>query len=219
MRSLYFNAVPAEKVLQFYAVDDAVAKLAGDGVFVVDANLAQDKANGFLLTTVNDQVTINPVGTAYHRTVISFTWTKAGLTDQDLYGTTHYKAYVRVYVPAGGVLYTRSGWNGPYDRGVTSGRAYWGGYFLLNYPLTGSITLTWSDVGTAHEDRYGWHYIYTMQHQAGALEVMNLQVTLPSCAVIIHSSAGVVTDSKRQVHLAQILSQDTEASIDYTCSG
>ena len=165
---IYFNAVPAEQVLQFYAVDDAVAKLQGDGIFVVGANLAQDKANGFLATAVSDQVTINQVGTAYHRTVISFTWTKAGLTDQDFYGTTHYKAYVRVYVPAGGVLYTRSGWNGPYDRGVTSGRAYWGGYFLLNYPLAGSITLTWSDAGTVLKDGYGWHYIYTMQHQAGA---------------------------------------------------
>ncbi len=216
---LYFNAVPAEKVLQFYAVDDAVAKLAGDGIFVVDANLAQDKANRFLLTTVNDQVAINPQGTAYHRTVISFTWTKAGLTDQDFHGTTHYKSYVRVYVPAGGVLYTRNGWNGPYDRGITSGRAYWGGYFLLNYPLAGSITLTWSDSATALKDGHGWHYVYSMQHQAGALEAMNLQVTLPSCAAIYHVSAGVTVDSKRQAHMAQVLSRDTAANVDYTCSG
>jgi hypothetical protein len=214
---IYFNAAPAEKVLQFYAVDDAVAKLAGDGVFVVDANLAQDKANRFLLTTVNDQVTINPEGTAFHRTVIGFTWTKAGLTDQDFHGTTHYKAYVRVYIPAGGVLYTRSGWNGPYDRGITSGRAYWGGYFLLNYPLTGSITLTWSDAGTVLQDGHGWHYVYSMQRQAGAQEAMNVQVTLPSCASIYHASAGVVTENKQQVHLAQILNQDTTTSIDYTC--
>ena len=216
---IYFNAVPAEKVLQYYAVDDAVAKLPGDGIFVVDANLAQDKANGFLLTTVNDQVSINPAGTAYHRTVISFTWTKAGLTGQDFLGTTHYKAYVRVYVPAGGVLYTRSGWNGPYDRGVSSGRTFWGGYFSLNYPLAGSIMLTWSVAGGAHQDGHGWHYVYSMQHQAGALEAMNLQVTLPSCASIYHTSAGVTLDSRHQAHQAQVLSWDTTASIDYTCSG
>jgi len=215
---VYFNAVPAEKVLQFYAIDDTVTKLPGDGIFVVDANLAQDKANRFLLTTVNDQVTIDPAGSAYHRTVISFTWTKAGLTDQDFHGTTHYKAYVRVYVPAGGVLYTRGGWNGPYDGGVTSGRAYWGGYFLLNYPLTGSITLTWSDAGTVLKDGHGWHFVYSMQHQAGALEAMNVQVTLPSCASIYHASAGVKVDSRQQAHLAQALSRDTDVNIDYTCA-
>lgn len=216
---IYFNAVPAEKVLQFYAVDDAVAKLPGDGIFVVDANLAQDKANRFLLTTVNDQVTINPVGTAFHRTLIRFTWTKAGLTAQDFHGTTHYKAYVRVYVPAGGALLSRDGWNGPYDKGSISGRTYWGGYFLLNYPLTGSITLTWSDTGTVQKDGHGWHYIYSMQHQAGALEAMNLRVTLPSCAAIFHASAGVTVDNKHQAQLRQALSQDATMSIDYTCSG
>ncbi len=214
---LYFNAVPAEKVLQSYAVDDAVTKLAGDGIFVVDANLAQDKANRFLFTTVNDQVTINPQGTAFHRTVISFSWTKAGLTEQDFLGTTRYKSYVRVYVPAGGVLYTRSGWNGPYDRGIASGRAFWGGYFLLNYPLTGSITLTWSDTGSVLKDGRGWHYVYSMQRQAGALEAMNLQVTLPSCAAIYSASAGVTVDSKRQAHITQVLSRDTNVNIDYTC--
>jgi Protein of unknown function (DUF4012) len=214
---MYFNAAPAEKVLQFYAVDDAVAKLPGDGIFAVDANLAQDKANRFLLTTVNDQVTINPKGTAFHRTVIDFTWTKAGLTDQGFHGTTHYKAYVRVYVPAGGVLYTRSGWNGPYDRGITTGRAYWGGYFLLNYPLTGSITLTWSDAGTVLKDGHGWHYVYSMQRQAGAQEAMNVQVTLPSCASISHVSPGVTVDGRQQAHLTQVLSRDTEVNIDYTC--
>jgi hypothetical protein len=215
---LYFNAVAAEKVLQFYALDDAVAKLPGDGIFAVDANLAQDKANRFLLTTVNDQVTINPQGTVFHRTAIGFIWTKAGLTDLDFHGTTHYKSYVRVYVPAGGVLISRDGWNGPYDRGITSGRAYWGGYFLLDYPLAGSITLTWSDAGTVLKDGHGWHYVYSMQHQAGALEAMNLRMTLPSCAAIYHASAGVTVDSKRQAHIAQALNRDTNVNIDYTCA-
>ena len=216
---VYFNAVPAEKVLQAYGVDDAVTRLPGDGMFVVDANLAQDKANQFLLTAVNDQVTIDQQGTAYHRTTINFTWTKVGLTGQDFHGTTHYKAYVRVYVPAGGVLYAREGWNGPYDTGVASGRAYWGGYFLLNYPLTGSITLTWSNAETALKDAHGWHYIYTMQRQAGALEAMHVQITLPSCASIYHVSAGVTVDDRQQAHIAQELDQDTTMDIDYTCMG
>ncbi len=217
---VYFNAVPAEQALQFYGADDAVTKLPGDGLFVVDANVAQDKANQFLLTTVSDQVTINAQGTAYHRTVIRFSWTKAGLTYQDFFGTTHYKAYVRVYVPARGVLSAGEGWNGPYDKGTTSGRAYWGAYFLLNYPLSGSITLTWSDTGAAVKDVHGiWHYVYTMQHQAGALEAMNVQMTFPSCASISRASTGVKVDGRQQASLSQALGSDTNVDVDYTCAG
>ena len=216
---LYFNAAPTEQALQVLGVDDAVTRLPGDGLFVVDANLALDKANQFLLTTVSDQVTIDAQGTAYHRTTIRFNWTKTGLTAQDFYGSTLYKAYVRVYFPADSVLSAHSGWNGPYDRGATSGRAYWGGYFLLKYPLSGSITLTWSDVGAALKDAHGWHYIYTMQHQAGALEAMNVQVTLPLCASIARASAGVKVDDRQQASLSQALGSDTSIQVDYTCAG
>lgn len=217
---VYFNAAPAEQVLHFYGVDDAVTKLPGDGLFVVDANLAQDKANQYLLTTVSDRVTIDAQGTAYHRSMITFSWTKTGLTYLDFYGTTHYKAYVRVYVPAGGVLSARGGWNGPYDKGIISGRAYWGGYFLLNYPLSGSITLTWSDTGAALKDARGmWHYVYTMQRQAGALEAMHAQITLPPCALISHTSAGVKVVGKQQASISQALGSDTDVDVDYTCAG
>ena len=216
---VYFNAIPAEQALQASGVDDAVTKLPGDGLFVVDANLAQDKANRFLLTTVSDQVTIDQRGTAYHRTMITFSWTKAGLTTQDFYGPTLYKAYVRVYLPAGSILTSRSGWNGPYDTGIASGRAYRGGYFLLNYPLTGSIMLTWSDAGAALKDAHGWHYVYTMQRQAGALEAMHVQIMLPSCASISHASAGVKVDGRQQVSLSQALVSDTDMKVDYTCTG
>jgi hypothetical protein len=67
------------------------------------------------------------------------------------------------------------------------------------------------------KDGRGWHYVYSMQRQAGALEAMNLQVTLPSCAAIYSASAGVTVDSKRQAHIAQVLSRDTNVNIDYTC--
>ena len=216
---IYFNAAPAEQALHAFGVDGAVTQLPDDGLFVVDANLALDKANQFLLTTMNDQVTIDAQGTAYHRTVIRFSWTKAGLTPQDVYGTLLYKAYVRVYLPASSVLSARNGWNGPYDRGVTSGRAYWGGYFLLNYPLSGSITLTWSDAGAALKDAHGWRYVYTMQHQAGALEEMNVQITLPACASISHVSAGVRVNSRQRASLSQALGSDTNMDVDYTCVG
>jgi hypothetical protein len=214
---IYFNASAAEKVLQFYHVDDSVQSPAGDGVFVVDANIAPSKANRYIVTTVNDQVTIDQAGTATHQTVIKFSWTKPGLTGRDFYGPTLYRGYIQVYVPGGSVLQTQDGWS-PISTGIAFGRRFWAGIFSLDYPLTGAITLTWSVAGAAWEDGHGWHYHYLMQHQAGAQEEMYLQVALPSCATIVHTSAGVVADSKRQAHLAQILSQDTEVGIDYTCS-
>ncbi|HLX55914.1 MAG TPA: DUF4012 domain-containing protein, partial [Ktedonobacteraceae bacterium] len=215
---IYFNAMAAENLLQVYHVDDSIQSPVGDGIFVVDANITPSKANEYLATTVNDQVTIDRAGAAVHRTVIKFTWTKPGLTGRDFYGSTRYKDFVRVYVPAGSVLQTQEGWS-PYSTGIAFGRRFWGGKFELNYPLSGAITLTWSFAGAAQEVGHSWQYHYLMQHQAGSQQKMYLQVALPSCAAIALTSAGVVADSKRQAHLAQILSQDTAVSIDYTCSG
>ena len=215
---IYFNAGAAEKVLQFYHVDDSVQSAAGDGVFVVDANIAQSKANKYLVTTVNDRVTIDQAGTATHHAVVKFSWTKPGLTDRDFYGTTLYRGYIQAYVPGGSVLQTQGGWS-PSTTGIAFGRRFWAGNFYLGYPLTGAITLTWSVAGAAQKDGHGWQYSYLMQHQAGAQEKMYLQVVLPSCATIVHTSTGVVEDNKRQAHLAQILGQDTAVNVNYTCSG
>jgi len=215
---IYFNANAAEKILQDYHVDDSIQPLVGDGNFVVDANITPSKANEYLVTTVNDQVTIDQTGVARHRTVIKFAWTKPGLTDQNFYGSTRYRGFVQVYAPAGSVLQTQDGWS-PYNAGIAFGRKFWGGFVELDYPLAGAITLTWSVAGAAREVGHSWHYSYLMQHQAGTLQKMFLQVALPSCATISHTSAGVATDSKRQAHLAQVVSQDTAVSIDYTCSG
>jgi hypothetical protein len=213
---IYFNADAAQKLLQIFHSDNAVQSPAGDGIFVADANITPSKANAYLVTTINDQVTIDGAGTAVHTTAIKFTWTKPGLTAQDLYGSIDYRGFVQVYLPAGSVLHGQAGWN-LYSSGIAFGRAYWEGYLRLDYPLTGDITLVWSVTGSVQQNGHNWHYLYMVQRQAGALEQVNLQVTLPSCAAIIHTSAGVETDDKRQAHLAQVLNQDTVASIEYTC--
>lgn len=215
---IYFNASAVEKVLQFYHLDDAVQSLAGDGVFVVDANIAQSKANEYLVTTVNDQVTIDQAGTATHHAVVTFSWTKPGLTGSDFYGSTIYRGFIQIYAPGGSVLQSQDGWS-PYNTGLALGRRFWSGNFSLSYPLTGAITLTWSVARAAQKDGHSWQYSYLMQRQAGAQEKMNLQVSLPSCATIVNTSSGVVKDGRRQAHLAQTLSQDTAVSINYTCSG
>ena len=215
---IYFAPSTAEKVLQFYHLDDSIQSPVGDGIFVVNANIAHSKANRYLVTTVNDQVTIDQVGNATHHTVIEFNWTKPGLTASDFYGPMLYQGHLQVYVPSGSVLQTHNGWS-PLNDGISFGRTLWDGYFSLAYPLTGTITLTWTVAGVAQKDGHNWLYPYLMQHQAGAQEKMSLQVTLPSCATIAHTSAGVIRDNKWQVHLAQILSQDMEATMNYNCSG
>lgn len=214
---IYFNAQGAEKLLQDYHVDDSVQS-SGDGLFVVDANITPSKADQYLVTTVNDQVAIDQSGAAEHRTVINFSWTRPGLTGSDFYGSTIYRGFIRVYAPAGSILQTQSGWS-PYSTGIAFGSRFWGGYVSLDYPLGGAITLTWSVAGVAQKDGHSWQYLYLMQRQAGAQQKMYLQIALPPCAAIAQTSAGIVTNGKRQAFLAQTLSQNTAVSINYTCSG
>lgn len=215
---IYLNASAAEHVLQTYHLDGAVQSPAGDGMFVVNTNIAQTKANGFLDTTINDQVTIDSTGTATHHTTIQFSWTQPGLTESDFYGSTVYKGYIQVYVPQGSVLQAQEGWS-PATTGMAFGRRLWAGNFTLSYPLSGAITLTWSVARAAIKNGQSWHYSYSIQRQAGAQEQVNLQIALPSCASITHIPTGVVKDGKQQAHFAQLLSQDASVGIDYTCSG
>ncbi len=213
---VYLNSGAAEKLLQAYHIDGAIQSLTGDGITVVDANITPNKANQYIVTTVNDRVTIDQTGTAIHHTAIQFSWTQAGLTGLDFYGSTRYRGYIRIYVPPGSILQSQAGWQ-PRDSGTSLGNRFWGGYFYLDYPLTGSITLTWKIAGAARKHGQSWQYLYTIQRQAGALENMNFQLSLPSCSTQVHTSSGTVIANKRQVHLAQALQQNTEVSIGYTC--
>lgn len=212
---IYFSSGVAEKLLQSYHFDDSIRSPAGDGIFVVNANITPNKANSYLVTTVHDQISIDNLGNATHKTTIKYTWTASGPAP-NFYGSTLYKAYVRVYTPDNSVLHTQAGW-APNGTGVASGRRFWGGYFSVDYPTTGTITLTWSVAGAAKKDTHGWHYLYLIQRQAGAQQQMDLGVVLPPCAAIVSKSTGVLAESKQQAHLAQTLSQDTGIRIDYTC--
>ncbi len=213
---IYFTSNAAERLLQAYHVDDAIQSPVGDGIFVVDANVTPNKANQYMVTSVDDTVVLDRSGTAIHRTVIQFTWTQAGLTGRDFYGSTRYRGYLRVYVPPGSVLQSQEGWQ-PRDTGIASGNAFWGGFFFLDYPHTGSITLTWKAEGAAKKYGQSWLYLYSIQRQAGAQENMDLQVSLPPCSTQVHTSTGMVNANRRQVYLAQPLQQNTNVSIGYTC--
>jgi hypothetical protein len=113
---------------QSYHFDDSIQLPAGDSLFVVDANIALSKANSFIITTVNDQVSIDHSGNAMHQTTIKFTRTAAA--SRQFYGSSLYKAYVRVYMPSNSVLDKQDGWT-PYDVGMTLGRKFWGAISML----------------------------------------------------------------------------------------
>src|SRR5262249_5468927 len=72
---VYLNSSVAESLLQHYHLDAAIQSPDGDCLFVVDANVSPNKANGFIINTINDRVTIDAQGNAIHRTTISYAWT------------------------------------------------------------------------------------------------------------------------------------------------
>ncbi len=59
---IYFNSAIAENVLQDLHLNAAIQAPVGDGLFVVDTNVAADKANMLIIDTLYDQVTIDAEG-------------------------------------------------------------------------------------------------------------------------------------------------------------
>ncbi|MGZ3646869.1 MAG: DUF4012 domain-containing protein, partial [Ktedonobacteraceae bacterium] len=161
---IYLNSIAAESILQSFHLDASLqAPSRGDSLFVVDANIAGNKANSFIINTLVDQVTIDAQGNAIHHTTIKYAWTIPG----SIYGPSVYRDYVRVYVPPGSILYKQEGWDAT-GTGKAFGRTIWAGYFALNFGQTKSINLEWMTTKAASLDVHGWHYQYLLQRQAGA---------------------------------------------------
>ena len=97
---VYFNAGAAETALQHLHLASTIDSAANDGLLVVDANISQNKASGLIATTLNDQVTIDANGNAFHQTTLHYSWMAAG----NVYGSLIYRDYVRVYMPIGSVV-------------------------------------------------------------------------------------------------------------------
>jgi Protein of unknown function (DUF4012) len=209
---VYLNSSSAESLLQSYHLDSSIQSSRGDGLFVVDANISPSKANSLITNTLNDQVAIDEKGDAIHHTTIHYTWVSKG----PVYGSDVYRDYVRVYVPPGSVLQVQNGWQ---SRGTSAvfGREVWAGFFTLSYSQTNTITLVWRVPGAAVKDAKGWHYQYLLQRQAGAQWMLHLQITLPPCGVTTHKGGVLASASMQGTTLAQPLTRDVNAGIDYNC--
>jgi hypothetical protein len=209
---LYLDSSPAESLLRLSHVDAAIQPSTGDNIFVVDANIAADTANQFITNTMNDRVSIDDSGNATHHTTLRYAWSKNGI----VFGSPLYRDYVRIYVPPGSSLQEQQGWQ-PAGTSQAFGHEVWAGSFTLSQGQTNTVTLTWTEKGVAKKDAAGWHYQYLVQRQAGVLWTLNIQVTLPTCAVKTHTSGGFIAQKSQITTLTTSLTEDRYLGIDYRC--
>lgn len=159
---IYFNSSEAENLLQSSHLDARIESPGGDSLFIVDANIGGNKASESLITTLDDQVTIEAQGNVVHHTTISYAWTTPG----DVHGSSLYQDYARVYVPPGSMLQMQDGWE-PRGTNTAFSRQVWAGFFTFYHGQTSTITLVWTEAGAAKKDGNVWHYRYLIQRQAG----------------------------------------------------
>lgn len=209
---IYFGDAPAENLLRLSHIDAAIPPSTGDSLFVVDANVAADNANQYITGTVDDRVSIDGSGNATHHTAIRYAWGKNG----PVFGSPLYSDYVRVYVPPGSLLQGQQGWQ-PGGASEAFDREVWAGSFTLSPGQIRTVTLTWTEKGVAKKDAAGWHYRYLIQRQAGSQWGLNVQVTVPSCAVRTRPSGGLTLHNGHTATLTRSLSEDTNLGIDYSC--
>jgi hypothetical protein len=209
---IYFNSSIAENLLHRFHLDAAIQSPVGDSLFVVDANIAANKANGFIVNTLDDQVTIDSQGNATHHATLRYAWIIAGQN----YGNPLYRDFVHVYVPPGSTLLMQDGWQ-PRGTNNAFNREVWMGFFELSYGQTHTITLEWKVPAAARKDQSGWHYQYVIQRQAGILWKLKLQVSLSPCVAMTNKWRGLVAKEKQEAVLSQTLTQDLNVGVDYTC--
>lgn len=209
---VYFNAGAAESLLQQAHLDGSIQSPLGDSLFIVDTNVGGDKANRFITSMLNDQVSIDMQGNAIHQTTITYAWLLPG----SIYGRSPYQDYVRIYVPPGSILQSQQGWE-PQGSNVSFGCQVWVGYFTLTFGQTRTITLTWKVPGASRYGVMGWNYPYLIQHQAGTLWTMQLHIIFPSTCELLSVSSGQVDGKKPEVTLNQSFSQNVALSLNYIC--
>jgi hypothetical protein len=209
---IYLNSNVAESLLQSFHLAAAIQSPQSDSLFVVDANIGANKANSFIINTMDDQVSIDAQGNATHHTTISYAW----LINGQIYGQPLYRDYARVYVPPGSRLQVQNGWQ-PRGTSEAFGREVWAGFFTLSYGQTRTITLIWTTPGVASKVAKGWHYQYLIQRQAGVQWIVHLRLTLPPCAVATGREGGLVASARQSMLLNQPLNEDLTVGISYTC--
>jgi hypothetical protein len=208
---IYFNTGAAEALLQQNHLDASLQSPAGDGLFVVDTNVAPDKANSLITNTLNDQVVIDSNGDAIHHMTLRYAW----LTNGNVYGSLVYRDYLRVYLPSSSTVSVQDGWE-PHGTSTAFGCEVLAGYYTLVYGQTVTITLVWMVPHAATHDAQGWHYHDEIQRQAGAQWTIHVQVILPANVTRMKAWGGLTAHGKTEAVLNQSLVQNVIMGVDYT---
>ncbi|HLZ60501.1 MAG TPA: DUF4012 domain-containing protein [Ktedonosporobacter sp.] len=213
---LYLNSNDGESVLQKYHLGSTIESPGGDSLFVVDANIGGNKANGFMNYTMQDEVTIEADGSVIHKTTLTYSWPFSQESQQNNYGgvTNKYWDYVRIYAPPGSKLLSQNGWV-PNLSGEAFGRIAWSGFFGLNFGKSGTINLSWQVPGAATRDNSGWHYHYLVQKQAGITWQSSVEITLPSGTQLVGQSGGLTISNNMKLAIKQPLKTDLTLGVDY----
>lgn len=212
---VYLNDPAAEDLLQRFHIASNIQAPASDSLFVVDANSAGNKANAFIHTTFQDQVTLDRAGDALHHLTLSYAWTTPG----NIYGTGFYRDYMRVYVPPGSTFVQEQGLQTP-GTGSAFGRTFWLGSFRMHYGQTAVVRLVWMVPHVARQTASGsgWQYEYLVQHQAGTHWVGGVQMSPGMCSLTGVSGAGQQIKSVQQAVWGQALNKDLTLGIQYSCA-
>lgn len=201
---LYFNAQPAESLLHAFHLDGAIETPSGDSLFVVDTNVAGDKANSFITSSLHDSVIIDASGNAHHSLTLTYAWIMQG----NVYGHALYKDYARIYVPPGSILQAQSGWE-PHGASQSFSREVWTGFFTLVYGQTRVLHFTWTVPSIIHP--VSRHYQYFIQHQAGTSWHIHIQVAFSGKTSGVSGMMG--TAPARQVVLDTIADSDVTIAL------
>lgn len=215
---IYLNNPMAEQLLEDSHLADTVqAPATGDSLFVVDANVAGNKANEFITTTMQDQVVLDAMGDAFHHLTLNYTWTTPG----NIYSARgYYQDYVRLYVPPDSVL---AGIQGLQKTASSSGfgRTVWSGNFRLDFGHTATVNVTWRvpHAAISAATSSNRQYQYLLQRQAGTNWQDNVQLALAGCTQFSAPTGGVRLTQPGQAAWQSALQKDTTLGLNYTCSG
>jgi hypothetical protein len=209
---VYLNSSAAENLLHLAHLDAAIQAPQGDSFFVVDANVSGSKANSFITSSMQDDVTVDSQGDVLHHIVLHYAWLIPG----NDFGNPIYTDYIRVYVPPGSILYSANGWT-PQGTSQKFGREVWAGYFHFSFGQTHSITLSWMVHNAVQKTGNTCHYQELIQKQAGDQWSANQFISLPSSAVISSTTGPLREKGKSQAALNQAISEDTTVGINFTC--
>ncbi len=210
---LYVNDPRAEHALALAHRAGDVEAPAGDALYVVDTNIAGNKANDNIDEVQQDNVVLDSQGNALHHLVLAYNWKRSA----PVYGSSTYTDYVRVYVPPGSQLQGYSGLDN-FNAASAYQRTVWSGTFQLVFGQRLLLTITYM-VPHAVQDQSGQlHYSLLVQRQSSSpLSRLVLTIGLPQNGTLAQHSGNLhlSSHSATDLLLDQTLDRDTTVTADY----